>query len=123
MATAFRAAAESKDLDAMMATLADDVVFRSPVVFKPAIGRDAVRRLFGVLLETFEDFHYVDEITDGDRTVLVFNTRVGDRVVEGIDMLRHGPDGLVGEFTVMVRPLSAAIRLAETVGARLAALG
>ena len=38
-----------------------------------------------------------------------FETRVGDRIVHGIDMLRFGPDGKVAEFTVMVRPLSAAV--------------
>jgi ketosteroid isomerase-like protein len=33
--SAFRAAVESKDFDAVEATLSPDVVFRSPVVFAP----------------------------------------------------------------------------------------
>jgi hypothetical protein len=46
---------------------------------------------------------------------------VGDKQVQGIDLLRHDDDGRVVEITVMVRPLSAAIALAEAVGPRLAA--
>jgi len=52
--------------------------------------------------------------------VLHFRTRVGDRDVEGIDMLRFDADGLIEDFTVMVRPLSAAMALRDAVGAQLA---
>ena len=55
----------------------------------------------------------------GDGThALIFRARIEDKQVEGLDHLRLGPDGLVSEFTVMVRPLSAAIALAEAVGPR-----
>jgi hypothetical protein len=46
---------------------------------------------------------------------------VGDRELDGVDILRFGEDGLVRELTVMVRPLSAAIALAEVMQARLGA--
>jgi hypothetical protein len=46
---------------------------------------------------------------------------VGDREIEGIDLLHTGADGLVDELTVMVRPLSGAMALAEVMRARLAA--
>ncbi|HWH32857.1 MAG TPA: nuclear transport factor 2 family protein [Egibacteraceae bacterium] len=119
----FRAGVESLDLDAMTAALADDVVLHSPVTFKPFQGKAAVRRLLGILLETFSDFRYTDELRGDGSHILVFRARVGDRDVEGIDLLRAGPDGLVQDFTVMVRPLSAAIALAEAVGPKLAAAG
>ena len=35
----FRAAVEARDPDAMAAALADNVVFRSPVAFKPYPGK------------------------------------------------------------------------------------
>ena len=48
----FREAVERADLDAAVALLADDVVFRSPAVFKPYEGRETVatilRTVFGV---------------------------------------------------------------------------
>lgn len=119
-AEAFRKAVESRDLEGMVAVLADDVVLHSPVTFKPFEGKEAVRRLFAVLLRTFEDFRYTDELAGDGSHALLFSARVGERAVEGLDLLRFGPDGLVEDFTVMVRPLSASIALAEAVGPQLA---
>lgn len=120
-AGAFRKAVESFDLDAALACLAPEIVFHSPVTFKPFEGKDAVAVLFGILFRTFEDFRYVGEYENGtgDGSVLHFKTRIGDKQVEGIDMIHTGDDGLIDEFTVMVRPLSAAHALRDTVGAEL----
>lgn len=119
----FRAAIEAGDVDAALALLADDVVFRSPVVFAPYRGRIAVAPILHAVSRVFEDFRYVREIgsPDGADHVLVFQARVGDRELEGSDFLHAGADGLIDEFTVMVRPLSAALALAEAMQARLAA--
>jgi hypothetical protein len=117
---AFRTAVESGDHAGMVSALAPGVVFHSPNTFKPFEGRDAVSTLFGVLLSTFEDFRYTDELDSGDVKALVFEARVGDRLVQGLDLLRFDDDGLIADFTVMVRPLSAAMALAEAVGKGLA---
>jgi hypothetical protein len=118
----FRAAIEERDIDAAVALLADDVVFRSPVVFKPYRGRAAVEPLLHAVAQVFEDFSYVREIGSPDAAdhALVFQARVGDRQLEGCDFIHTGDDGSIGELTVMVRPLSAALALAEAMGARLA---
>jgi hypothetical protein len=113
---AFRKAVEAGDLDAMIETLADEVVFHSPITFKPFEGRDAVATLLGVVSRTFEDFRYTDELDGDDVMALVFQARVGDKQVEGLDLLRFDADGRIADFTVMVRPLSAAMALAEAVG-------
>src|SRR5215218_7981263 len=49
-ARTFGTALGARDLDAAVALLADDVVFRSPVVFKPYHGRGAVS---GILAAVF----------------------------------------------------------------------
>jgi hypothetical protein len=116
---AFRTAVEAQDQPAMVAALAPDVVFNSPIKHRPFEGRDAVAVLFGALLETFEDFRYTDEFEADGAKALTFRARVGDREVEGIDILRFDDEGLIAEFTVMVRPLTGAIALAEAVGERL----
>jgi hypothetical protein len=103
----------------MVAALAPDVVFNSPVKHRPFEGREAVAVLFGALLETFEDFRYTDELEEEGRAALVFRARVGDRELEGIDILRFDDEGLIAEFTVMVRPLTGAMALAEAVGEKL----
>ena len=113
---AFRAAVEAQDRDAMVAALAPDVVFHSPITFKPFEGREAVAVLLGVVMRTFEDFEYTDELDGDEVKMLVFRARVGDRDVEGLDLLRFDADGKIADFTVMVRPLSAAMALAEAVG-------
>jgi hypothetical protein len=115
----FRSAVERADHAGMVAALAPDVVFNSPVKHQPFEGREAVAVLFGALLETFEDFRYTDEVATDGLAMLVFRARVGDRELEGVDILRFDDDGLVSEFTVMVRPLTGAIALAEAVGERL----
>jgi len=74
-----------------------------------------------VLFEVFEDFRYTDELAGPGVHGLVFRARVGDREVEGIDLLREDGDGKVSDFTVMVRPLSAAVALRDAVGKRLSA--
>lgn len=121
----FRAAIEARDIDAAVELLADDVVFRSPIVFKAYQGREAVRPLLHAVSQVFEDFVYEREIGAPDAAdhALVFRARVGDRELEGCDFLHMDDDGWIDELAVMVRPLSAALALAEAMGARLAKAG
>lgn len=117
----FRIAAENADRPAMLAALAPEIVLHSPVSFKPFVGLEAVDGLFAALLEVFKDFHYTDELPGPRVRILVFEARVGDRQLQGVDILRIDDAGLVNDFTVMVRPLSATLALAEAIGGRLAA--
>ncbi|HSI80074.1 MAG TPA: nuclear transport factor 2 family protein [Solirubrobacterales bacterium] len=121
----FRSAVEARDLDAAIALLSDDVVFRSPVVFKPYRGRDAVAPLLRAVAEVFEDFRYEREIgaPNGSEHALIFRARVGDREIEGCDFVRTAAGGSIDELVVMVRPLSGALALAEAMRARLGAEG
>ena len=120
----FRAAVEARDLDAAVALLAEDVVFRSPVVFKPYEGRAAVGALLAAVSQVFEDFSYTRELgaPDGRDHALVFQARIGDKQVEGCDFLHTDEDGQIDEFVVMVRPLSGAHALADAMSKQLAAL-
>ncbi|HLV97453.1 MAG TPA: nuclear transport factor 2 family protein [Ktedonobacterales bacterium] len=118
---AFRQAVEQGNHAALMLTLAPNVVFHSPIVHHPYVGRDAVAPLLAAVLQVFRDFAYVDEFTAPDGKVLLFRTRIGERDAEGVDILKFDNAGLVQEFTVMVRPYSAATALREAMAARLAA--
>jgi hypothetical protein len=119
--SAFRKAVEASDLDGMMATFAEDAVLNSPVTFKPFEGRAAIRQLLGILFEVFRDFRYTDELEAEDGTrALVFNARVGDRDLQGLDLIRFDGSGLIRDLTVMVRPRSALEALLAEVGPRLA---
>ena len=118
----FRDAVEAGDLAAMEAALDPSVTFRSPVVFKPYEGREAVMALLSLVTQVFEDFRYVDELEGAGTECLVFKARVGERELDGIDYLRLGEDGLVTELMVMVRPYSALTALRDAMGAKLEAL-
>jgi hypothetical protein len=120
----FRAAVEARDIDAAIALLADGVVFNSPVAFTPYRGRETVAVVLRAVLEVFEDFRYVREISssDGNDHALVFRAHIGERELEGCDFL-HATEagGKIDEFTVMVRPLNGVLALAEAMKAKLAA--
>jgi hypothetical protein len=113
-----RAAIEAHDVGAVAALLSEEVVFKSPAVYRPYQGREVVVALLGVVEQVFENFRYVNEWRDGRTTILSFEASVGDRELQGIDILEDGADGLVQSFTVMVRPLSGLQALAAAVTAR-----
>ena len=119
----FRTAIEARDTEAAVATLSDDVVFHSPIVFAPYAGRSAVAAVLGAVVLVFEDFAYEAELTseDGRDHALTFRARVGDKEIQGCDFLHHDEDGLVDRLTVMVRPLSAALALRDRMAVLLAA--
>lgn len=116
---AFRKAAESKDFSAIDELFAEDVSFRSPVVFKPYEGREAVAMLLGAVVQVFEDFRYTDQVETGDVATLAFSARVGDRELDGIDLLRFDGEGRVREMAVYVRPMSGVNALAEAMARKL----
>ncbi|GGN26920.1 membrane protein [Streptomyces fuscichromogenes] len=116
----FREAVENGDMDAVAALLADDVVFTSPVAFKPYPGKAITAAILRAVSQVFEDFAYVREIAnpDGRDHAFVFTATVAGKRLQGCDFLHFDEDGKIDEFTVMVRPLSAAQALSEAMGAR-----
>jgi len=103
----------------MTLSLAPDVVFESPIVFKQYVGREAVGFILGTVLTVFEDFRYVSELDGEGVTALVFTARVGEKELHGIDLGEVDADGAITKLTVFVRPLSAAHALRDAMGARL----
>jgi len=110
---AFRAAAESKDFSNLEEIFAEDVTFRSPAVFKPYEGRDAIGMLLTAVSQVFENFRYTEQIETGDAATLAFSATVGDRELDGIDLLRFDGEGKVREMAVYIRPMSGLHALAE----------
>jgi hypothetical protein len=107
-------------MDAVAALLADDVVFTSPVAFKPYRGKALTAAILRAVSRVFEDFSYIREIAnpDGRDHAFVFTATVAGKQLQGCDFLHFDEDGKIDEFTVMVRPLSAAQALSEAMGAQ-----
>src|SRR4051794_40616692 len=122
MSVPFRQAIEAGDIDAALACLAPDVSFNSPVAHRPFEGKEAVSGVLRAVSQTFEDFEYTDELSEGDVHALVFRARVGDKKLEGLDLLRMNSDGLIEDFTVMVRPASGLMALGEAMGPKVEGL-
>jgi len=120
---AFRAAVEAGDFASLPALMAEDVVFRSPIAHKPYTGRDTVGVILTAVSRVFEDLTYVREIGhEGDADqALIFVAKVGDLEINGCDFLHVGVDGLIDEFTVMLRPLKAVNAFAEKMSVEFAA--
>jgi len=119
----FRDAVERADPDAAVALRAEGVVFRSPAVFKPYEGQETVGKILRAIFEVLEDFRYTDELEGDGVHALIFEARVGDRSLQGLDLLRPDASGRIAEFTVMIRPASGLIAVAERMGPALEAAG
>lgn len=115
----FRAAVEAGDIDAALALFAEDATLDSPVAFRPFVGIDAVGVVLRAVSETFQDFRYTDELSGANGVhALAFSARIGDKAVEGLDLLRMDPSARIVNLTVMIRPMSGLIALAEAMSAR-----
>jgi hypothetical protein len=117
----FRKAVEANDLAAVEALLADDVIFTSPVAFRPYQGKAITAAILRAVFAVFGDFRYIREITssEGRDHALVFTANINGLQVHGCDFLHINDDGLIDDFTVMVRPLSAANALSAAMAAQL----
>ncbi|WP_433797200.1 nuclear transport factor 2 family protein [Actinoplanes sp. CA-252034] len=114
----FRQAVEARDAAAIEGLLADNVVFTSPVAFKPYPGKALTAAILRGAMRVFENFRYVREIADGRNHALVFEAEVDGKALTGCDFLHLDEDGRIDEIMVMVRPLSGANALAEAMAAQ-----
>ena len=116
----FREAVEARDEQAMRALLADNVVFTSPVAFKPYPGKAITSAILRGVLRVFEDFRYIREINDAGEhdSALVFEAVVGGKKITGCDFIHVNDDGKIDDLMVMVRPLSGAQAVAAAMGAQ-----
>ena len=119
---AFRDAVERRDLDALIALLSEEVVFRSPAVHTPYQGRDQVKPLLRAVGQVLKDFSYTRQIgaPHSRDHALLFRGHIGDRALEGCDFIHVEEQGLIDELYVMIRPLSGLIALAEAIKRQLA---
>jgi hypothetical protein len=119
---AFRRAAETKDLDLLRETLAEDVVLHSPILFKGFEGREMAMMVLANVIEVFEDFRYLDEVHGDGTVVLRFAAKVdGKFEIEGVDYLTLDAEGRVTDLTVFLRPQKAVQAFNERMVARLGA--
>jgi hypothetical protein len=96
----------AKDLDSL---LADNVVFHSPVVHTPQVGKAVTIQYLSAAFHVFfnQSFTYVREISGPSDAVLEFQVEIDGIGVNGVDMLKWDAEGRIVEFKVLIRPLKA----------------
>ena len=114
---------ETNDMSILNDLLADEVVFRSPVAYKPYDGKQVVFFILTNVIQVFQDFTYHREFftEDGENVVLEFSANVSGKSLKGIDMIRFNDRGQIIDFEVMIRPKSGLEALAAQMGQRMAA--
>lgn len=111
----------TRDASGISDLLADEVVFHSPVVHTPQIGRAITAMYLTAAIHVFgnDSFRYVREVVDDKDAVLEFETEIDNITVNGVDMIRWNDEGKITEFKVMVRPLKGINIIHEKMAAML----
>ncbi len=108
------------DLHALSDALAEDVLFHSPVLWKPKAGKATAILYLSSAARVLEDFVYLRQFRGEQSVVLEFSARVGAFSVKGVDILQFNAEGQISDFEVMVRPASGLQALAAAMAQQLA---
>jgi hypothetical protein len=100
---------QTKDLNKLSTILHDDVVFHSPVVHTPQVGKQVTLHYLGAAFKVFFDdsFTYLREVTGANDAILEFTVEIDGIAVNGVDMIKWNDEHKIIEFKVMIRPLKA----------------
>ncbi|HLX57865.1 MAG TPA: nuclear transport factor 2 family protein [Ktedonobacteraceae bacterium] len=112
-----------KDEQALAEALADDVLFRSPFLWKPKEGKANAILYLSSAVRVLEDFAYHRQFEGDNSVVLEFSARVGTLSVKGVDIIQFNADGLIADFEVMVRPANGLQALGAAMAQQLASRG
>lgn len=99
----------SRDVRGLDALLADDVVFYSPIVHTPQVGKAITAKYLAAALHVFSSgsFRYVREIVGERDAALEFEVELDGLHVNGVDLITWDGAGQIVAFKVMIRPLKA----------------
>ena len=112
---------EGRNAGGLASLLADDVVFHSPIVHSPKIGKAITTQYLAAAFQVFfnPSFRYLRELTGARDAVLEFQVEIDGVSVNGVDMIKWDDEGRIVEFKVMLRPLKAINLIGERMGALL----
>jgi hypothetical protein len=117
----FLAASKVHDVDAGVAELAPDVVMLNPATDDPIVGRDAVAVALRAVEGACDEFRHTQLLAEAAPEKprlfgLVFEAKVGQHTLRGVDLVELDESDQICTFTVMARPIASLMAL----GARMA---
>lgn len=118
----WREIAETRDFTALADLLAEEVVFRSPVVHTPQRGKAITLKYLTAAVDVLfnASFRYIGEWRAERSAVLEFVTTIDGMEVDGVDIIAWDETGRIADFKVMARPLKAINTLHRLMAERLA---
>ena len=113
---------EDKIVDPTM--MDDEVEFRSPLVYKPIIGVEMVTKYLVAANDVLNNpnFRYISEFTHQNKACLVFETKLDNVEVTGIDLIEWNDEEKMLKLSVFIRPFSALTRVGEHMSMKLNAM-
>jgi ketosteroid isomerase-like protein len=109
---------DAKDAAGLDNILAEQVIFHSPVVHTPQVGKPITTLYLTAALHVLNNdtFKYLREVISGNHAVLEFQTVIDGISINGVDMITWGEDGRIIDFKVMLRPLKAVTLVHKMMG-------
>ncbi len=100
---------EQRDADGLDALLSEKVVFHSPILHTPQVGKDLTKFYLTAAMAVIANdaFRYVREVVGERDAALEFATEVEGIVINGVDLISWDETGQITDFKVMLRPLKA----------------
>ena len=114
----FQKAVEKRDLTALSTSLAEDIIYYTPLSVKPYKGREDAMKIFTLAARSFvfkDDFSYINFFRDGNTLLLMFRCRIGEYEADGVDYFELDKDDKISVVRVMMRPFPAIKELARIV--------
>jgi hypothetical protein len=91
------------------AGLEDILVFHSPVVHTPQVGKEITSKYLSAAFFVFKQpsFRYIREIRGEHDAMLEFQVEIEHILINGVDIIKWDEGGKITDFKVMIRPLKA----------------
>ena len=114
---------QTRNTKGLGSLLADNVVFYSPVVHAPQVGKTVTLQYLSAAFHVFfnASFRYVRELTGPRDAALEFQVEIDGISVNGVDMIKWDDEGKIVEFKVLIRPLKAVNLIHQKMAAMLQA--
>jgi len=106
-------ASQGAGVELLAEIVAQDAVFRSPVVWTPQLGKAITLKYLVAAAHVLKNFKYTRTLFNQNAVCLQFNATVGEISIVGIDLIEFNEAGLIKDFEVMVRPAKALQVLGE----------
>jgi hypothetical protein len=108
----------SRDLEKLSEILSEDVVFYSPVVHTPQVGKKLTQLYLSAALHIIanDTFIYIKKVIDSNETILEFEVEIDGILVNGVDIITWNNNGKITGFKVMIRPLKGVNLIHEKMG-------